>query len=96
MSVQQTEEHRDSETAAARIVPRFDANDARRTVHRASVGRTLVAVAVFAPAMVVLSVYLVLQGRLYGYHVPGPKWPWIAADLALLLIGILLMRGEDL
>ncbi len=65
-------------------------------MHRASVGRVLVAIAVFAPALMVLSVYLLLQGKLYGYHVPGPKWPWIVADLTLLLIGILLMRGEDL
>lgn len=63
---------------------------------RANLGRALVASAVLAPALVVLGVYLFLQGNLYHYHVPGPKWPWIVADLCVLGIGVLLMRGEDL
>ena len=63
---------------------------------RANLGRFLVGLAVFAPAALVLGVYLVLQGKLYGYHFPYPLWPFITADVAVLLIGVAMMRGEDL
>ena len=48
------------------------------------------------PAVLVVGVYLVLQGRLYGYHFKGPLWPWFTADLIVLGAGMLLLRGQDL
>ena len=63
---------------------------------RVLIGKLLVGTAVLAPALLVVGVYLILQGRLYGYHFKGPLWPWFTADLALLLAGMLLLRGQDL
>ncbi len=60
------------------------------------VGKWLVGAAVLAPALVVVGVYLLLQGRLYGYHFKGPLWPWFTADAVLLGIGMLLLRGQEL
>ena len=63
---------------------------------RVTVGKVLVGCAVLAPAAIVVGVYLILQGRLYGYHFKGPLWPWFTVDLALLVAGMLLLRGQDL
>ncbi len=62
---------------------------------RVRAGKVLAGIAVLAPSLLVLTVYLALQGRLYHYHFPGPLWPWIAGDLLLLGTGALLMRGGD-
>ena len=63
---------------------------------RSSIGRALVAFAVFVPALVILGVFLLSQGSIYKHRFPGPRWPWIIADVALLLAGMRMMRGEDL
>lgn len=68
----------------------------RASEGRVRLGKALVGVAVLAPSLLVLTVYLVLQGRLYGYHFPGPLWPWVAGDLLLLGVGTLLLRGGDI
>ncbi len=70
--------------------------DEQRTGRRARIGKILVGFAVLAPSLLVVGVYLVLQGKLYGYHFPGPLWPWAVGDLTLLGIGVLLLRGEDI
>ena len=67
-----------------------------KSTRRVTVGKVLVGFAVLAPAALVVGVYLILQGRLYGYHFKGPLWPWFTADLVLLLAGMLLLRGQDL
>lgn len=66
-----------------------------RKSRRGDVGKVLVATAVLAPALLVVGMFLVMQSRMYGYHVHGPLWPWIAGDAAVLGIGLLLLRGED-
>ena len=66
------------------------------SVRRSSAGRALVAVAVFAPALVVLRVFLLSGGSIYSHRFPGPRWPWVVLDFVLLLLGIHMMRGEDL
>ena len=65
-------------------------------MRRASTGRMLVAFAVFAPVLLILGLFLLSQGNIYKHPFPGPRWPWIIADVALLLLGIGMMRGEDL
>ncbi len=67
-----------------------------KSTKRATVGKVLVGTAVLAPAALVVGVYLILQGRLYGYHFKGPLWPWFTADLAVLLTGMFLLRGQEL
>lgn len=67
-----------------------------KSTRRVTLGKVLVGTAVLAPAALVVGVYLILQGRLYGYHFRGPLWPWFTADLVLLLTGMLLLRGQDL
>lgn len=68
----------------------------RAAVRRASVGRVLVAFAVFAPALVILAGFLLSGGSIYNHRISGARWPWIVADVALLFIGMRMMRGEDL
>ena len=63
---------------------------------RGSIGKLLVGAAVLAPALLVVGMFLVMQSRMYGYHVHGPLWPWIAADAVVLAVGMLMLRGEDL
>ncbi len=65
-------------------------------MRRATVGRTLAAFAVFAPVLVILGGFVLSRGSIYNHAFSGPKWPWIVADIALLLTGMRLMRGEDL
>lgn len=80
---------KDDEVAAA--------NDrAAAQLRRASRGRALVGLAVFAPAVLILGLFLLSRGSIYNHRFTGPKWPWIVADVALLLLGIRMMRGEDL
>ncbi len=67
-----------------------------KSTRRVTVGKALVGTAVLAPAALVVGVYLILQGRLYGYHFKGPIWPWFTADLVLLVVGMLMLRGQDL
>jgi hypothetical protein len=69
---------------------------AAKSTRRVTVGKVLVGTAVLAPAALVVGVYLILQGRLYGYHFKGPLWPWFTADLVLLVAGMLMLRGQDL
>jgi len=71
------------------------AGSAIGTTRRVRVGKVLVALAVLAPAVVVVSVYLLLQGKLYGYHVRGPVWPWLTVDGVVLGVGLLLLRGQE-
>ena len=68
----------------------------RAGVRRASLGRILVAVAVFAPALVIVCGFLLSRGSIYSHRISGPRWPWIVGDVALLLVGMRMMRGEDL
>ena len=72
------------------------AEETGRSTRRVVVGKFLVGFAVLAPALLVMGVYLVLQGRLYGYHFRGPLWPWFTADALLLAVGLLLLRGQEL
>lgn len=71
-------------------------NEQGKSTKRVVWGKFLVGIAVLAPALLVVGVYLILQGRLYGYHFKGPLWPWFTADAVLLGIGMLLLRGQDL
>ena len=71
-------------------------NAEARSKRRVLIGKLLVGTAVLAPALLVVGVYLILQGRLYGYHFKGPLWPWFTADALLLSVGMLLLRGQDL
>ncbi len=73
-----------------------ETNPETRSPRRVLIGKLLVGTAVLAPALLVVSVYLVLQGRLYGYHFKGPLWPWFTADAVLLGVGMLMLRGQDL
>ncbi len=66
------------------------------TGNRARVGKVLVGIAVLVPALLVVGLYLFLQGNLVGRGVHGPLWPWITADAVLLVTGMLLMRGQEL
>lgn len=75
---------------------RTRAEAVRAGVRRASAGRVLVAFAVFAPVLIILAGFLLSRGSIYKHRIVGPRWPWIVADVALLLIGMRLMRGEDL
>lgn len=75
---------------------RARAQAVRAGVRRASVGRVLVAFAVFAPVLTILAGFLLSRGSIYNHRIAGPRWPWIVADVALLLIGMRMMRGEDL
>ncbi|MFN2974511.1 hypothetical protein [Terriglobus aquaticus] len=68
----------------------------RAGIRRASFGRALVALAVFAPVLVILGGFLLSRGSIYNHRIASPRWPWIVADVALLLIGMRMMRGEDL
>ena len=63
---------------------------------RARIGKWLVGIAVLVPALLVVGLYLYLQGNLVGHRVHGPLWPWISADAAVLAIGMLLLRGQEL
>lgn len=65
-------------------------------MRRSTIGRALVAFAVFAPALLILGLFLLSRGSIYNHRFAGPRWPWIVADVALLLIGVRMMRGEDL
>ena len=66
------------------------------TTSRARAGKLLVGIAVLVPALLVVGLYLLLQGNLVGHRVHGPLWPWITADAVLLVTGMLLMRGQEL
>ena len=70
--------------------------DENKSARRVLWGKALVGTAVLAPALLVVGVYLILQGRLYGYHFRGPLWPWFTAGAVLLGVGMLLLRGQDL
>ena len=68
----------------------------RRAMRRASAGRAMVAIAVFAPVLLILAWFLLSRASVGGHHLAGAKWPWIVADVAVLLGGMRMMRGEDL
>ena len=71
-------------------------SEVRTATRRASVGRVLAGFAVFGPVLLILGAFVLLRGNIYNHPFPGAKWPWIVADVALLLIGVRMMRGEDL
>ena len=68
----------------------------RSAIRRASVGRALVAFAVFGPVLLIVGAFLRSRGNIYAHSFGGPKLPLILFDVALLLLGMRLMRGEDL
>ena len=66
------------------------------SVRRSSFGRVLVAFAVFAPALAILGAFLLSRGSIESHRFSGSRWPWVVADVALLLGGMRMMKGEDL
>lgn len=62
---------------------------------KATIAKAMIAVAVLMPAAVIVAVALRSHMVITGLHVGGLT-PWMMADAALLGIGLLLHRGEDL
>ncbi len=62
---------------------------------RGHIAKAITAVAVMAPAALVIAVALSRKMVLWGVHI-GSLSPWIVADAALLGIGLLLHRGEEI
>lgn len=65
---------------------------------RARLGKLLIGAAVLLPGLVIG--LLIAESQLFGVNVQratGSKpWVWLAADSAVLLLGLMLSRGEDL
>lgn len=65
---------------------------------RARLGKLLIGAAVLLPGLIIG--VLIAESQLFGLSIQratGSKpWVWLAADGAVLLVGLMLSRGEDL
>ncbi len=62
---------------------------------RGRIAKALIAFAVMAPALLVVAAAVFRHMTVYGVHI-GSLTPWIVADGALLGLGLLLHRGEEI